>query len=442
MSKNQLAAGVVAASAGNHAQGVALAAQHLSASATIVMPVTTPQIKVDAVRKRQARVIQHGDAYEDAWQRAVEEHLQKGLVLIPPYDDPEVIAGQATVATEIHNQHPAPLDAVFVPCGGGGLLAGMALWLNHVRPDLKVYGVEPDDAACLDLALRRGKRSRIKSVGKFADGAAVAMIGKETFRILKRPGCLAGVLTVSSDEICAAIKDIFHDTRSVAEPAGALALAGLKKYVAREQCSDQNLVAVHSGANINFDRLRYIVERTELGEEQEALFSVIIPEHPGSFLKFCELLGSHAITEFNYRYAGGDVARIFVGVSTQPGERFELQSRLHSAGYSVHDMSGDEMAKLHVRYMVGGRAGVADERIFRVQFAERPGALLDFLKQVGSQWNISLFHYRSHGAEYGRVLAGFQLPKHQCRDFVRTMRHYCLLCEEETDNQAYLDFLR
>ena len=442
LSQQRLAGGVIAASAGNHAQGVALAAARRGVRAVIVMPVTTPDIKVSAVAARRAEVVLHGDTYEEAAVEARRLGKLHGLVAIPPYDDSEIIAGQATVATEICEQCDEHLDAVFVPCGGGGLLAGMALWLHHMRPRTRVYGVEPDDAACLAAAMKADRRVTLPEVGLFAEGAAVGQIGREPFRILRQPGLLAGVVTVSSDEICAAIKDIFEETRSLAEPAGALALAGLKRQAARSRWKNRRLLAVHSGANINFNRLRYIAERTELGEEQEALFSISIPERPGSFLEFCRALGQHNITEFNYRFAGGRDAQIFVGVATEPGERTALRRMLRTSGYRLHDMSDNEMAKLHVRYMVGGRAEVADEVIFRVQFAERPGALLRFLERIAGRWNITLFHYRSHGAAIGRVLVGFQVPVAERAGFAEYIRGFCLLCEEESANRAYLDFLR
>ena len=439
------AAGVVAASAGNHAQGVALSAQHLKVRAVIVMPRTTPAIKVEAVRSRGARVILHGDTYDEASAYAGQAVRTHGWTSIPPYDDADVIAGQGTIAAEIHEQHPEALHGVFVPVGGGGLLAGMAAFLRRVRPRLKIYGVEPADAACLAAALKAGRRVTLPEVGLFADGAAVAQVGREPFRVVREVG-IAGVIRVSTDEICAAVKDIFEDTRSIAEPAGALALAGLKKYVQQHRPRGRTLLALHSGANINFDRLRHISERTEIGERREAVFSVTIPEQKGSFRRFCRCLGGHNITEFNYRYAGGDEARVFVGVQIAPGgdERTEIRKSLQAAGYRVLDMTDDEMAKLHIRHMVGGcaPASLGHEALYRVRFPERPGALLSFLDQLGRRWSISLFHYRNHGADYGRILVGIQAAKKDVPELRRRLSKLGFPFHEETGNPAYADFLR
>ncbi len=439
------ARGVIAASAGNHAQGVAYAAARHRVAARIVMPRTTPSIKVAAVRARRARVVLHGDSYDEAAAHALQLQAQEKSVFIPPYDDPEIIAGQGTVAAEIDEQCPGELGAVFIPVGGGGLAAGMVAWLRCRRPRTRVYGVEPEDAACLARALQSGRRVRLSQVGLFAEGAAVAQIGRAPFTVFKE-FALDGVITVSIDEICAAIKDIFEDTRSIAEPAGALALAGLKKYAQARCRRRMSLLAVHSGANINFDRLRHIAERTEVGERREAVFSVQIPERPGSFHAFCRRLGKRSITECNYRWAPGDRAQFFLGIAVSPerDERAEVYASLRAAGYPVHDMTDNDLAKLHIRHMVGGRTpGVLrDERLYRVQFPERPGALLNFLGRLGTRWNISLFHYRSHGAAYGRVLVGVQVPRPQKQGFEKILDEIGFPYREETQNRAYRDFLR
>ncbi len=434
--------GVIAASAGNHAQGLALAAARMQVKATIVMPRTTPQIKVDAVKARGAKVILHGDTYDEASAHAQQLVQEKGMTYVHPYDDPDVIAGQGTVGMEILRQHPDTLHAVFVPVGGGGLCAGVAAYIKYVRPDVKVFAVEADDAACLAAAMAKKKRVRLPQVGLFADGTAVAQIGEETFRVLRKT--IDGVITVTTDEICAAIKDIFDDTRSIAEPAGALALAGLKKYAHEHALRGENLVAIDSGANINFDRLRYISERTEIGEQREAVLAVTIPEKPGSFKAFCNMLGKCNITEFNYRYADQQQAHIFVGVQVAAGgaDRAELVSLLRKAGYPVLDMTENEMAKLHIRHLVGGRAPqISDERVFRFEFPERPGALMHFLTGLGQRWNISLFHYRNHGAADGRVLAGLQVPSDEYKQLEAYLNSLNYPWTEETGNEAYQLFL-
>jgi len=443
LSQEELDKGVIAASAGNHAQGLALSALKLGVKATIVMPKTTPQIKVDAVRARGAKVVLHGDAYDDASAHALALADEKGMVFVHPYDDPEVIAGQGTIGMEILRQVNGPLDAVFVPVGGGGLLAGVAAYIKYVRPDIKVIGVEPEDAACLKAAMEKGRRVKLPQVGIFADGVAVGQIGKETFRVIRKT--VDEVITASTDEICAAIKDIFDDTRSIAEPAGALALAGLKKYVEQTGCEGKTLLAIDSGANTNFDRLRYISERTEIGEKREAILSVTIPEQPGSFKKFCAALGKRNITEFNYRFADDREAQIFVGVqiASEGNDRGELIERLEQKGYAVSDFTDNEMAKLHIRHMVGGHAPatVENEIVYRFEFPERPGALLNFLTKLGQRWNISLFHYRNHGAAYGRVLVGMQVENSErkaLREFLDGLQYNF---KEETQNPAYQQFL-
>ncbi len=443
--------GVIAASAGNHAQGLAMAARHLGVQATIVMPRTTPAIKAEAVKRRKAKVVLVGDTYDEASAHAqalIEKH---GMVYIPPFDDRDVIAGQGTVALEILRQHPGPIHAVFIPVGGGGLAAGMAAYIKYVRPEIKVIAVEPEDAACLAVAMDKGRRVTLPEIGIFADGAAVAQIGKETFRVLRQT--VDAVVTVSTDEICAGIKDIFEDTRSIAEPAGALAVAGLKRYVenlATEIDPRAALIAVHSGANTNFDRLRYISERTEIGEGREAILAVTIPERPGSYREFCSLLGKRSITEFNYRYSGevqGSVndAHIFVGLQITPGadDRAELIQSLEVKGYKVVDMTDNEMAKLHIRHMVGGHAptSLANELVYRFEFPERPGALTNFLSKLASHWNITFFHYRNHGAAYGRVLVGLQMPANESRLLEQSMKELNFRFWDETENDAYRFFL-
>ncbi len=412
-----LGAGVITASAGNHAQGVALAAARLGVPAVIVMPQTTPAIKVEAVRRRGAEAVLYGDTFDEAFAHMQVLAQQRSLVFIPPYDHPEVIAGQGTIGAEILRAHPDPIHAIFVPVGGGGLIAGIAAYVKLLRPEIRIVGVEPDDAACLAAALSADARVVLDQVGLFADGVAVRQIGEYPFAVARE--AVDEVITVDTDEMSAAIKDMFDDTRSINEPAGALALAGLKKYARRSGCQGQTLLAIASGANMNFDRLRFVAERADLGEAREALFAVTIPEQPGSFLAFCELLGRRAITEFNYRYADARAAHIFVGVRLErPADRPAVLAQLETAGYPVADLTDNEMAKLHVRHMVGGHApGVHDERLYRFEFPERPGALLKFLTHLGARWNISLFHYRNHGADYGRVLVGAQVPAEQRTEF-------------------------
>jgi threonine dehydratase len=443
LSKEQLNRGVIAASAGNHAQGVAMAARTLAVKATIVMPRTTPLIKVDAVRNLGAKVVLHGDSYDEAALYAEELMQARGLTYVHPFDDPDVIAGQGTVGMEIVRQHQRPLDAIFVPVGGGGLIAGIAAFVNHVWPATRIIAVEPEDAASLQLALSRGRRAALPEVGLFADGCAVAQVGKEPFRIIRKT--VAEVITISTDEMCAAIKDIFEDTRSIAEPAGALALAGLKKYVHRSGVRNQDLLAVVSGANTNFDRLRYISERTEIGEQREAVISVTVPERPGSFKQFCSALGRRNITEFNYRYADASSAQVFVGLSVIPGgdDVAGLLTDLRQRGYVTEDMTDNEVAKLHIRHMVGGHAPtqLRDERVYRVEFPERPGALLKFLSGLGQRWNISMFHYRNHGAAYGRIFVGIQVPRSESREFEQVLGLIGFPFLEETDNRAYQLYL-
>ncbi|WKD49558.1 threonine ammonia-lyase, biosynthetic [Microbulbifer spongiae] len=437
----QRARGVIAASAGNHAQGLALGAAQLGVRATIVMPKTTPLIKVNAVRMRGAEVVLHGDTFDEAAARARQLVEARGLVFVHPYDDPDVIAGQGTVAMEMLRQHPGELKAVFIPVGGGGLAAGMAAFIKYVRPETRVYGVEPEDAACLKAALAGGKRVRLPQVGLFADGVAVAEIGEETFRVLSET--LDGVITVSTDEICAAIKDIFEDTRSIAEPAGAVGLAGLKKFTGQNGCRNAALATVCSGANLNFDRLRYISERTEIGEKREVVLAVRIPERPGSYLRFCRDLGDRAITEFNYRYASDEEAHIFVGLQVSADDdRQRLIGKLEVGGYGVTDLTDNEMAKLHIRHLVGGRVpGLRDEVVYRFEFPERPGALRTFLEHLAGRWNITLFHYRNHGAAYGRVLVGLQVAPAARSALLEVLQQLQFPFWDETENPAYACFL-
>jgi threonine dehydratase len=434
--------GVITASAGNHAQGVALSARHLGLRAMIVMPRTTPQIKVRAVRELGGEVVLEGDGYDEAYTRALELEKEQRLVYIHAYDDLDVIAGQGTIAMEILRQHRGPLDAIFVPVGGGGLIAGIAHYTKQLHPDVRIIGVEPEDSACLAAALRADERVVLDHVGLFSDGTAVRQIGRETFEIARR--CVDEVVEVSTDEICAAIKDIFDDTRSIAEPAGALAVAGVKAWVAREGVRGQTFVAIDSGANMNFDRLRHVAERAEIGEQREAIFAVTIPERPGAFRDLCQQLGEHAVTEFNYRYGDEHEAHIFIGVGLAGGaaDGRDFEAKLRAAGLGVVDMSHDEMAMLHVRYMVGGRAPLDDERLLRFEFPERPGALMRFLTAMGSRWNITLFHYRNHGAAFGRVLVGMQIPASEDPAFQRFLEELGYDWVEETDNPAYALFLR
>jgi threonine dehydratase len=436
--------GVIAASAGNHAQGVAFSARRLGMPAVIVMPQTTPDIKVQAVRDLGAEVVLAGDTYADAKVRCDEMQRAGGMTLIPPFDDPHVIAGQGTIGDELIRQRKGDLTAVFVAIGGGGLISGIGCYIKALMPDVRIIGVEPFEADAMYQSLRAGRRITLDHVGIFADGVAVREVGELTFALAQ--GVVDEVVRVTNDEICAAIKDIFDDTRSVMEPAGALAVAGLKTWAGRAATgalAGQRLAAVLSGANMNFDRLRFVAERAELGEAREALFAVTIPERPGAFREFCATLGRRVITEFNYRLGSRRAARIFVGVSTTSRrDALAVVDRLNAAGYETLDLSENELAKLHVRHMVGGRASDArHERPCRFEFPERPGALMQFLEALGGRWNISLFHYRNHGADFGRVLAAFEVPDADLAEFHAFLEGLGYPYLLETDNQAYGLFL-
>jgi threonine dehydratase len=434
--------GVICASAGNHAQGVALAARKRGIPAVVVMPRTTPNIKVQAVMDLGAEIVLEGDDYDEAYEHAMALTRERNLAFIHPFDDPDVIAGQGTVAVEMLRQHQGDLDAIFVPVGGGGLIAGIAAYVKFLAPRVRIVGVEPEDAASMHDSLKAKKRVTLDRVGIFADGVAVKRVGEETFELARK--YVDEIVLVNTDQICAAIQDLFEDTRAIAEPAGALAVAGLRKYVARENLKGKTFIAVTSGANINFDRLRHVAERADLGGQREALIAVEIPEEPGSFLRFCEALGTRSVTEFNYRYGDSKRAQIFAGFELSEGreERNAVVRSLAEAGFTVIDMTDNEMAKLHVRYMVGGHArGVEHERLYRFEFPERPGALLKFLQAIGTRWNITLFHYRNHGSDYGRVLAGIQIPPADRDQFLLHLKELDYNYAEETDNPAYGMFL-
>jgi threonine dehydratase len=433
--------GVVAASAGNHAQGVALAAQKLRCRATIVMPITTPSIKIHAVAARGATVVLHGDSYSDAYAHAVKLQRARRATFVHPYDDPDVIAGQGTVAVEILRQWQSPIDAIFVAVGGGGLIAGIASYVKRVRPEIKVIGVQPVDSDAMTRSLAAGRRIKLEHVGLFADGVAVKQVGRETFRICRE--LVDEMVLVDTDATCAALKDVFEDTRSILEPAGALSVAGVKAWCERHRSRDRTYVAIACGANMNFDRLRFVAEQAELGEEREAILAVTIPERPGSFREFCALLGKRSITEFNYRYADPKLAHLFVGIEVaNRRETAGLLRAMHKRRIEAYDLSDNEMAKVHVRHLVGGHAPAAEHEIlYRFEFPERPGALMQFLNSMSRGWNISLFHYRNHGADYGRVLVGMQVPpsdKARFRTFLDRLGYHYV---DETDNPAYRMFL-
>ena len=415
-----LAKGVIAASAGNHAQGVALGAHRLGTRAIIVMPVTTPKVKIDAVQARGGEVVLHGDTYDDAYAYARQLEVEKGLTFVHPFDDPDVIAGQGTIGMEILRQYQQPIDAIFVAIGGGGLISGIAAYVKRLRPETKIIGVEPVDANAMYQSLKAGHRVRLSQVGLFADGVAVREVGEETFRLCQQ--YVDEIILVDTDDICAAIKDVFEDTRSILEPAGALAIAGAKAYVEREQIEGKTLVAVACGANMNFDRLRFVAERAEFGERREAIFAVTIPEEPGSLRKFCDCLGKRNLTEFNYRIADEKIAHIFVGVQIQNrADAAKLVEMFEADGLQTLDLTDDELTKLHLRHMVGGRSPLAhNELLYRFEFPERPGALMKFVGSMSPDWNISLFHYRNNGSDYGRIVVGIQVPPHEMEEWQHT----------------------
>ena len=440
--EDQLKRGVICASAGNHAQGVAMAASRMNTRAVIVMPVTTPQLKVDAVKGLGGEVVLFGDSYSDAYTHAVELEKKEGLTFVHPFDDPDVIAGQGTIAMEILRQHQGPLDAVFVAIGGGGLISGVASYIKAVRPEVKVIGVQMTDSDAMARSIEAKKRVTLADVGLFADGTAVKLVGEETFRLARE--LVDDFVVVDTDAVCAAIKDIFVDTRSIVEPSGAMAVAAIKQYVATHKTRGATYAAILCGANMNFDRLRFVAERAEVGEEREALFAVTIPEERGSFRRFCELVGSRSVTEFNYRISDTRQAHVFVGVSiSKPDEADKIARSFQRHGFATVNLTDDELAKEHVRHMVGGRSDLAeDERIYRFEFPERPGALMRFLSAMSPDWNISLFHYRNQGADYGRILVGLQVPKSDKKAFKAFLDGLAYPCVDETDNPIYRLFLR
>ena len=441
LSPERLKRGVICASAGNHAQGVALSAAKVGCRAVIVMPTTTPMIKVQAVRNRGGEVVLAGDSYDEAYAHALELEKAQKLTFVHPFDDPEVIAGQGTIGMEILRQHPKPIHAVFCCVGGGGLISGVAAYIKRLRPETKIIGVEAVDADAMTQSLQTGKRVRLKQVGLFADGAAVKYVGEETFRLCQT--YVDEMVLVDTDAICAAIKDIFEDTRAVLEPAGALAIAGAKAYAEKHRLKDKTLVAIASGANMNFDRMRFVAERAEVGEQREAVLAVTLPEKPGAYKKFLSLIGARHVTEFNYRFNDVSEAHVFVGVQVgSRAESLKLVGQLRKNGYATLDLTDDEMAKSHVRHLVGGHSPKVDHEIlYRFEFPERPGALMNFLSQMSSGWNISLFHYRNHGADYGRVLVGMQVPPAEMRQFKEFLKNLGYAHWNETDNPAYKLFL-
>ena len=441
LNKEELKNGVVCSSAGNHAQGVALASKINKNRAVVVMPQTSPSIKIDAVRSLDAEVILHGDNYDEAYLKAKEIEKQESLTFIHPFNDPYVIAGQGTIAKEILSQTDRDVDAVFVPIGGGGLISGIATYIKENNNKIKIIGVEPEDSASMKLSLEAGEPVTLDHVGIFADGVAVKRVGDETFRLCKK--YIDQIITVNTDEICAAIQSIYEDTRSIVEPAGALSVAGITKYITENNPSQRTFVGINCGANVNFDRLRHIAERAAVGKQSEMLLAVEIKEEPGSFKKFCESIGKRNITEFNYRYSNKDSARVFVGISLNESnnDRDHVIKEIESLDYPVVDLSENEMAKLHIRHMVGGRTSIKDEHLFRFEFPERPGALLEFLNAIGKEWNISLFHYRNHGSDFGRILAGIQANSNQMNQLTAYLSKLGYRYWEESSNPAYSMFL-
>ena len=442
LTTEQLQRGVICASAGNHAQGVALGAKRLGCKAMIVMPVTTPKLKIDAVRALGGDVVLHGDSYSDAHLKALALEAEHGMTFVHPFDDPDVIAGQGTIAMEILRQHPGPIDAVFVAIGGGGLISGVAAYIKAVRPEIKVIGVQTTDSDAMLRSVRAGKRVQLDEVGLFADGTAVKLVGVETFRLARK--WVDDYVVVDTDAVCAAIKDVFQDTRSILEPSGAMGVAAVKQYVDTHRCKGQTFVAITCGANMNFDRLRFVAERAEVGEEREAVFAVTIPETRGSFKRFCELIGPRSVTEFNYRISDSKLAHVFVGLATaRRDEARKLAAHFSKHGFDTLDLTDDELAKQHVRHMVGGRSDLAaNERLYRFIFPERPGALMRFLSSMHPGWNISLFHYRNQGADFGRILVGIQVPHSDAEAFIAFLQALAYPCQDETDNPAYRLFLR
>lgn len=443
LSADEKARGVIAASAGNHAQGVAISGAKLGIKTTIVMPRITPEIKVKAVESYGGNALLVGNNFDDAYTHAMELSEKDGMTFIHPFDDIDVIAGQGTIGMEILRQHPDPIDAIFVCVGGGGLISGIASYIKFLSPKTKIIGVEHEEASSMTESIKQGRLVKLDSIGTFADGAAVRQAGKNTFKIVSE--LVDEMITVSTDETCAAIKDVFEDTRTVLEPAGALGVAGLKKYVKEHQLNGQQLIAISSGANINFDRLRHVAERAEIGEKREAILAVTIPERPNSFREFCSALGDRGITEFNYRYSDDKEAQVFTGVQIKKGdvEKLEIMKTLEKQGYKVQDLTDNELAKVHLRFMVGGHAqGIKDELLYRFSFPERPGALLHFLTSMGGIWNISLFHYRNHGSDFGRVLSGIQVPVDEREKFNQFLNDLGYDYWEETNNPAYQSFLR
>jgi len=442
LSEQERACGVICASAGNHAQGVALASHKLGIRATIVMPSTTPDIKVGAVRRMGAEVILFGDSYSDASTEAARLCAEKGMTFVHPYDDPLVIAGQGTIAEEMMRQNPGDLDAIFVPIGGGGLIAGIAVYMKKHSPNTRIIGVEPVDSAAMHDSIKAGHRITLDQVGIFADGVAVKQVGSYTFDLVQR--YVDEIILVDTDEICAAIKDIYEDNRTIVEPAGALGVAGLKKYVRQHGTRGKILAAINSGANMNFDRMRHVAERTEMGEGHEALFAVTIPESPGSFLEFCRVIGNRNITEFNYRMSSRSEAHVFAGISVSSSDEINaLQQTMQDAGLATLNLQDNELGKLHIRHMVGGKCALTEnEKLYRFEFPERPGALLEFLTRAGGRWNISLFHYRNHGAAFGRVLAGVEVPDHEQESFEQYLDGLSYPYVNESQNPAYTLFLK
>lgn len=445
LSKAELQKGVIAASAGNHAQGVAMGAAKLACPAIIVMPVTTPQVKIDAVKDRGGRwvtVVLFGESYNDAYDHAVELKKQKQLTFVHPFDDPDVIAGQGTIAMEILRQHQGPIEAIFVAIGGGGLIAGIGAYIKAIRPEIKIIGVQTTDSDAMKRSLAAGKRIELKDVGLFSDGTAVKIVGKETFKICQE--VVDEIITVDTDAICAAINDVFTDTRSILEPAGALAIAGMKAYVSTKKISHKTLISIACGANMNFSRLRFVAERADVGESKEAVFAVTIPEERGSFKRFCALIGTRNVTEFNYRISDAKNAYIFIGIATQKyGDSSAIAREFIKAGFDTIDLTTDELAKSHLRHMVGGRSTLADhELLYRFEFPERPGALMNFLNAMSPHWNISLFHYRNHGADYGKILVGMQVPKKNTKEFKDFLKGTGYRYWDESQHPAYQLFLK